>query len=482
MKKKFSLTIPAPMFGKLYRHLFPGDSDEHGAILAAGLSASSSGIRLLAARLFLATDGVDYVPGSRGYRQLTPRFIEEVANYCYEKKLCLITVHCHPGGKPDAVQFSSDDLASHRRGYPALRQLTGQHVGAIVFAQKAAAADLWTESEVVHLDYVRVIGPQIQTFRPRPTTSHAAISATYARHALLFGSKGQEVLQNLKVGIIGLGGGGSLINEWLSRLGVGEIVAVDFDKIETSNLSRVVDATHWDAKAWLTQSRFPWIARLGTRLAVHKLDVARRVAKRANPRIKYSAIKGDILDEAVALQLKDLDFIFLATDTLASRNVFNALLHQYLIPGAQVGAKVRVDPETREIVEIFSVGRIIMPYTNGGCLVCNGWIPADRLQKELASPEERRAQNYVEDKEVHQPSVITLNVLSAAQVVNDFLMLFTGLYPKELPLPHLFHDVLSRQVDLLATRHKEGCRHCGDDKKSRSACGDNFELPCRVKS
>jgi len=231
MKKKLSFTISEPLFERLYGHLFPGDSDEHGAIIAAGISESSSGIRLLARQLFLASDGIDYIPGSRGYRQLTPRFIEELADYCYENKLCLITVHCHPLGKSDAVQFSQDDLASHKRGYPALRQLTGQYVGALVFAQKAAAANLWTSDGVLELDFLRVVGPKIQTLQPTPSTGNALSSPTYSRHALLFGTKGQEILRSLKVGIIGLGGGGSLINEWLSRLGVGQIVAVDFDKV-----------------------------------------------------------------------------------------------------------------------------------------------------------------------------------------------------------------------------------------------------------
>ena len=52
-------------------HLFPGDRDEHGAVIAAGYSRTSDGrIRLLARTLHLAKDGVDYVPGKRGYRML----------------------------------------------------------------------------------------------------------------------------------------------------------------------------------------------------------------------------------------------------------------------------------------------------------------------------------------------------------------------------------------------------------------------------
>lgn len=59
MKKPIELRIDAPLFEKLYRHLFPGDRDEHGAIIAAGIVETPRGTRLLAREVFPAGDGVD---------------------------------------------------------------------------------------------------------------------------------------------------------------------------------------------------------------------------------------------------------------------------------------------------------------------------------------------------------------------------------------------------------------------------------------
>ena len=59
--------FPQPLYVALMDHLFPGDNDEHGAVIAAGLCESERGTRLLARCLFLARDGVDYVPGNHGY-------------------------------------------------------------------------------------------------------------------------------------------------------------------------------------------------------------------------------------------------------------------------------------------------------------------------------------------------------------------------------------------------------------------------------
>src|SRR5438105_3228277 len=92
-----SMTIDEPTFNRLHSHLFPGDNDEHGAVIAAGISKTKTGTRLLAREIFLAEDGIDYVPGTRGYRALTARFVAEMSGYCADEKLCYLAVHCHGG-------------------------------------------------------------------------------------------------------------------------------------------------------------------------------------------------------------------------------------------------------------------------------------------------------------------------------------------------------------------------------------------------
>src|SRR5436305_194740 len=105
-----SLTIDTRLFSSLFRHLFPGDHDEHGAVLTTGIATSARGTRLLARDLFLAKDGIDYVPGTRGYRALTPDFVARCVSYCAEQNLCYLAIHCHGGN--DSVRFSRDDIAS----------------------------------------------------------------------------------------------------------------------------------------------------------------------------------------------------------------------------------------------------------------------------------------------------------------------------------------------------------------------------------
>ncbi len=186
MNMPHSLRLPMPLFDQLQAHLFPGDGDEHGAVIAAGVCNTSRSVRLLARDIFLATDGVDYVAGQRGYRMLTPQFIARVSDYCARERLAYLPVHNHCGR--NAVHFSKDDLRSHERGYPALLDIVDMPVGALVFAENAVAGDVWlTGGGRVELDHATVVGSNLRHLYPQPLPSVPAADPIYDRHARLFG-------------------------------------------------------------------------------------------------------------------------------------------------------------------------------------------------------------------------------------------------------------------------------------------------------
>ncbi|HEU5413381.1 MAG TPA: ThiF family adenylyltransferase [Candidatus Angelobacter sp.] len=479
LKLPITLTIDEVLFNRLHQHLFPGDFDEHGAVIAAGIAQTPNGTRLLAREVFLAKDGVDYIPGTRGYRALTANFVAEKSDFCSTEGLCYLAIHNHGGF--DSVGFSPDDVASHKRGYPALLQISnGIPVGALVFAKAAVAGEIWTTEGVFPLKNMKIVGKHTRLLYPSPQDMPRRSKRVYDRHARLFGDAGQEILRGLKIVIIGLGGGGSLLNEWLAKLGVGHIVAIDFDRIDITNLPRVVGATRWDARTWLTGSRWGWLQRLGKRLAAHKVHIAKRVAKKANPSITYDALVADILDSSTAMLVRDADFIFLATDSIRSRLVFNALVHQYVIPGVQIGAKVTADKYTREVANIFTATRLVLPGLGGGCLDCAGAIPASRLNSEGNNAEEQRAQNYVDDPQVTEPSVITLNVQSAAQAATDLMMMFTGLFEPNAEMGHIMNFARERRISFVEPKPDPFCLDCGTTSRSRKGRGDAVRLPCRV--
>ena len=426
LTKPWRLVLTEGFHARLHEHLFPGDGDEHGAIVLAGLAETDHEVRLLARELHIAVDGHDYVAGKRGYRMLRSEFIRDRVLKARDERLVYLAVHNHGG--TDHVAFSIDDLNSHERGYPALLDVArGMPVGALVFAKHAVAGDLWLADRTrATLADALIVGRGRRRFAPRPDGHPVLTDPLYDRQTLLFGDGGQRLLRETKVGIIGLGGAGSLLSEYLGRLGVGWFVLIDPERAEPSNLPRLVAASHRDACAWLLDPVRPlWIQCIARRLAMRKVDLARRNILRANPTARVDVVPTDFLDPDAAYRLVDCDYLFLSADTMRARLLFNAIVHQYLIPGVQVGAKIVNDKETGAVRNVFAVARPVTP--ESGCLWCNGLINPAKLRAESLPEGERHDQAYVDDPAVVAPSVITLNALATAQAANDFLFYMTGL-------------------------------------------------------
>lgn len=468
----WTLRVPESMMRDLRLHLFPGDHDEHGAIIGATFFETARGTRLLARRLFLAQDGIDYLPGQRGYRMLTANFVRECALACSDEGLAYLAIHCHGG--TTQVAFSGDDMASHERGYPALLDiLNGPPVGGLVFTNQAAASDIWIDGmQRIQLESVDVTGRMPQRLYPSPPPKPPHADATFDRQARLFGDRGQRILKNQKVAVIGAGGAGSLIVEELARLGVGHIVVIDPERIDPTNLPRVVGARRRDVRPWFTHEQIPQrIRQLTQLLRTSKVKIVRRVAVQANPDIQFDGIKKDIADHSVVDRIIDCDYLFLAADSMQARLIINALVHQYLIPGVQIGAKVQVDRQTGDVLDVFTVVRHLIPGET--CLWCNQLINPTRLAEEAANPEQRKRQRYIE--ELPAPSVITLNAIAASHAVDDYLFAVTGLSQIDNRMWHKFFPITGEHVGETPRRDAD-CHHC----QGRLAAGPHMRLPTKI--
>jgi hypothetical protein len=454
MTDKCRIRIARQDFDVLMNHLFPGDRDEHGAVLLAGTSKVGDQLCLHVREVHLAQEGVDYVEGTIGYRALSPKFIHRCITRARDERLAYLAVHNHWRGSE--VGFSTIDYESHERGYPALLQINrGIPVGALVSGHSSLQADVWlSDGTRLELDEAIVVGSTIQRLAPSPKEGQSNTPETYDRQVRMFGSAGQAVLATCRVGIIGLGGIGSLISEYLARLGIADFCLIDDDAVEVSNLSRIVGATTSDARGHTP-----------------KVEVAKRVILQSNSQAKVQLVKSDVAKESAARELASCDYLFLAADSMRARLVFNAVVHQYLIPGVQLGSKIRSNA-AGALEDVMSANRSVRP--GNGCLWCNQLIDQTILAKESKTDQERKAQAY--GVEEPNPSVISLNAISAAHAVNDFVLDYLGLRPeRDLYYEH-FH-LLKAKHSLVQPRIDSDCPECSHGG-ARYARGDAFPLPC----
>ncbi len=438
---------------RLNAHHFPEAGGEHGSVLACGVVETDRERRLLVREVLPAIDGKHYLSG-KTHHTLVAEFVSEKVGYCADQKLAYLAVHNH--WKDTTVQFSRTDMASHERGYPALVDITrGGPVGALVLGGRAVAGDIWTSAGRSPVEKVVVLGLRREVLFPSPPADAMVWTALDDRQARIFGVAGQDLFLRSKVVIIGGGGAGSLLGQSLAHLGVGELVVIDDEVVERANLRRLVGSVPGDARC------DPWA---GTR----KVDVARRMALSINPFIEFRPVHGNIVDEKVARQVIDADAVFLAADSMQARHVFNAICHQYLLPGFQVGAKVHAPEGVVE--DAFAVSRIVGP--DATCMWCSNLIVRETLQKEALSPAERVAISYVQ--EVPAPSVITMNMMSAAMALNDFLFMFTGLSRTDDLGPRRWHFLEREPVVEALTAGN--CPQCA----GRRGRGDRYDLPTRA--
>lgn len=418
----------------LSEHLFAG-SGERGAALLAEQTDGPRGQRLLVRHAILAVDGIDYVPGTTGFRALTPEFVRDCISRAHDGGLVYVPVHNHGGF--DRVRFSDVDLASHERGYPALVQFTGNPVMGLVLTPGAAAGDIWLpDGTRAPLAELVVPGASVLRLRPAPAAASSS-DDRWDRQARVYGDAGQDIFSALRVGVVGLGGAGSLVTEFLARLGVGHLVLIDPQNVDVTNLPRLVAAEPSD-------------------IGVAKTAVAARNARRANPAIAVDELIREVHDPVVLAALRECDYVFLAADSNSARHFVNQIVEEHLIPGVQVGVKVPVDDDG-------VVGRLhvaVRPLVPGvGCLWCNQLIDPSELAIELQPEEVRPGARYVD--EVPAPSVIALNAVAVAEAVNRFMLGMTGLLTDDDPSYTVMFP-RERDTQIHSQRRDPTCRFCSD--------------------
>lgn len=465
-----SLRVGQSLWADVLAHILQADRDEHGGALLCGVAVDAAGRRRLLGRRFVpAVDGTDYIPGTRGYRHLTATFIRRVVLEARTEGLVCLLVHGHGNG--NSVGFSTTDLASHERGYPALVDIAGQSVGALVLASRAVAGDIWNpDGSRDPLDVATIIGGNISRITPEPVQAVGATRAEDDRQVRLFGVAGQQLLRGCRIGVVGAGGAGMLAIEMLSRLGVGHLVVIDPDRVELTNLNRLPGALRRDAAAVLTHpSRPSWLRVIGQRFARPKVRLAKRLARRAGQGTQVTAFPTNVTDRAAAAALTECDYIILAADTATARNLVNVIAHQYLIPTVQVGTKVNVDADGA-IGRVFSVVRPIAP--DAGCLRCSGLINARQLATEALPEPQQRAADYGTGE--HAPSVIALNGVAVSAAVSDLMLALTGLRTADND-DFLLYDARASFTTSTEPFRDPACSVCGPS--GRTGTGDLRDLP-----
>jgi molybdopterin/thiamine biosynthesis adenylyltransferase len=278
------------------------------------------------------------------------------------------------------------------------------------------------------------------------------VGTEFDRNIRAFGEEGQRLLHRLVFAVVGVGGTGSIIVEQLAHLGVQDLILLDFDRLEDTNLNRVVGARPLN-------------------VGEYKVNSASDLARRIREGINCTPIVGNVLNRTDARRLLDADFIFCCTDSHGSRHVLNQIAYQFMKPVIDVG--VTIDARDKAAARVS--GRVQLLAPGMPCLTCQNLLDPEQVRRDLLSDEERSKDPYILGAHEPQPAVISLNGTVASMAVTMMLATTTSFPSASRHQVFLGDRGVVRSVD---SRTEANCVVCS--AQGALGRGDNWPMPGRV--
>lgn len=326
-----------------------------------------------------------------------------------DEELVAGIIHTHPQGPLD---FSEQDDLNER----ALLQLTQNRNAteatllSLLWAQGTDLRARWWQhpKQPTPAETVSVVGSHLQFHRRNP--SFGGLEA-FARQSLAFGPALTGQLRRLRIGIVGCGGTGSATAILLARLGIGQLVLIDEDIVDVTNLNRLHGSRRADAD--------------GMRAKVDVL--AREIAEMALG-TRVVPLRAWVGDPSVRDALTSCDIIFGCTDDHDGRLLLNRLAYFYLIPVIDMGLAIEAAPGggIRDLT-----GRVTLLAPGGPCLICREAIDLVTARDEnlrRQHPEEyerRKLEGYIRGGGDPAPAVVTFTTATACLAVDELLQALT---------------------------------------------------------
>ena len=445
--KELSVTISARDWSAAHRSLFTPDGHENAGVLLCGRVETDETRRLLV-RSFIPVPAKSYTRRQPYHLEIAPSFYNDVISKCLNERLSPIIIHSHPH-HGEAWYSASDDYGEERLLGTLNGLLPEAWPASLVATHDAVAGREWISGAFVPIVGLRILGSRVSEFALVQNRNAKIDDASFDRQIRAFGAEGQRTISRLKVGIIGAGGIGSLVAEQLARLGVADLILVDDDDIEVSNLNRLFGARKRDVGKSKAET-----------IAAHVKELTQG---------RVAAIVDSAIRQRTLLQLRDRDILFACVDNDRTRALLNRFAYQYLIPVIDHGTRL----DAREGSISAAAGRVSVVGIGFSCLRCSHHLNPERIRAESMSKDERRKlqqEGYVMGIDDPAPAVVSINTVVAGLGATAGVNLFVSLTGHNQPCDQIY-DASSGAVFPVSALHDSGCDVC-DEQVGVKALGD----------
>lgn len=394
----------------------------------------------------------EWVTGSSGaHVAFELRHLREIFRRCEDERLVFGFAHNHPQGP---AEFSDVDDVNELTLLTAIRNRNGADISfvALLWSQgvwKARIRSGATPLEARPVRHVATLGTSLRIHLDKPSDENDEL---HARQAAAFGQPFVDQLRSLRIAIVGAGGTGSPLIGLLARAGIGEMIVIDGDQLERSNLNRVRGARTSD-------------------VGKNKAEIQKRFVDDLGLPVRLAAIDQYLdLDARAVDALASCDLVFGCTDDQIAREVMNAALYIYAQAYIDMGlgGQVDEDPGGRPYLR-YHFGRVstILP-ESGECLFCQDvlrdvWIRhqyAVRQNSDLTADQAR--ERYLERGGEQAPGVgpFTGAVADyAAATLFDLVRPFRK-FPPEIRRDFFKIDFVRMEVRSSQEKNDHHCIYC----------------------
>lgn len=283
---------------------------------------------------------------------------------CENENLCLGFIHSHPIG---FSSFSKQDDIHEKNILKGLLSCNGDQTNfvSMIICGDYIKARVYQNQEYIYARHVTELGEGLKIHLNEP---HEIKMEHLKRQEAAFGAPFNLKMNSLRAAVIGVGGTGSPLATLLARCGIGELVVIDGDKLEKTNMNRVRGYNKNDIGNYKAKALSDYIDSFG-------LD--------AN--ITYITSQLEESPEAIDM-LSSCDVVFGCTDDNIGRSILLESAYYYGFIYIDIGLTGFIGEDSQgEPILRDHRGRIstILP-ESGACLYCQRVINQNKIEFEEA--------------------------------------------------------------------------------------------------
>ena len=323
-----SVAITEQVEAEARRHLLRADEQEDICFALWHPSTGRSRITALVERLILPLPGERNLHGNASFNS---EYLERALTEAVAAGAGLAMMHSHPHGR-GWQDMSADDIRAEQGNAGAVFGATGRpFVGLTLAGNGAWSARFWARTAPrtyprASCATVRIVGEKLTAHYMDQLARRPKSTAQQVRTISAWGAECQAHLARLRIGVIGAGSVGGVVADALGRIGIEDVMTLDFDFIETHNLDRLLYATRADVG----------------RLKVQVLSEHLEARATASP-FRVEGLPFAIYEEEGFRAALDCDFLISCVDRPWGRQVLNLIAYAHLIPVVDGGVAVRTN-------------------------------------------------------------------------------------------------------------------------------------------